>query len=86
MSPSEIELVGHSGRQSPQAVHSSDIFIAMLMTSLTNDETNRQSYFVGGQYTQKAVGDKTILGKGLLHGKDSAARVFFTSGRMPKKR
>jgi hypothetical protein len=34
MSPSLIASLGHSGRQSPQAVHSSVILIAMKFTSL----------------------------------------------------
>ncbi len=33
MSPSAIAVFGHSGRQSPQAVHSSVILIAMEFTS-----------------------------------------------------
>jgi len=35
MSPSPIAVFGHSGRQSPQAVHSSVILIAIKFTSLS---------------------------------------------------
>lgn len=66
MSPSLIAVFGHSGRQSPQAVHSSVILIAIKLTSLplffVFSSTSIKSFH---KYTKIKVGLSIIISSGV---------------------